>query len=77
MAQLIAIGAGVREEPALGDGAQRVAKVAQRADQVAVGDRLRVTFARGKSVFIETEENDFVLTADMVRAALTPKTTDL
>ena len=33
-----------------------------------------VTFARGKSVFIETEENDFVLTADMVRAALTPKT---
>ena len=27
-----------------------------------------VTFARGKSVFIETEENDFVLTADMVRA---------
>ena len=33
-----------------------------------------VTFARGKSVFIETEENDFVLTAAMVRAALTPKT---
>lgn len=33
-----------------------------------------VTFARGKSVFIETEENDFVLTADMVRRAITPKT---
>jgi aspartate aminotransferase len=33
-----------------------------------------VTFVGGKSVFIETEENDFVLTADMVRAALTPKT---
>ena len=33
-----------------------------------------VTFARGKSVFIETEENDFVLTAEMVRAAITPKT---
>ena len=33
-----------------------------------------VTFARGKSVFIETEENDFVLTADMVRQAMTPKT---
>src|SRR5205823_7100970 len=33
-----------------------------------------VTFARGKSVFIETEENDFVLTADMVRRATTPKT---
>jgi aspartate aminotransferase len=33
-----------------------------------------VTFARGKSVFIETEQNDFVLTAEMVRAALTPKT---
>ena len=33
-----------------------------------------VTFARGKSVFIETEANDFVLTADMVRAAITPKT---
>src|ERR1041385_5848658 len=33
-----------------------------------------VTFARGKSVFIETEENDFVLTAGMVRAAITPKT---
>src|SRR5882762_4310675 len=32
------------------------------------------TFARGKSVFIETEENDFVLTADMVRRAITPKT---
>lgn len=33
-----------------------------------------VTFARGKSVFIETEENDFVLTAEMVRSALTSKT---
>ena len=33
-----------------------------------------VTFARGKSVFIETEENDFVLTADMVRRAITPRT---
>src|SRR6266550_3607919 len=32
------------------------------------------TFARGRSVFIETEENDFVLTADMVRRAITPKT---
>ena len=33
-----------------------------------------VTFARGRSVFIETEENDFVLTAEMVRDAITPKT---
>src|SRR5437899_4190246 len=33
-----------------------------------------VTFARGKSVFIETEQNAFVLTADMVRRAITPKT---
>jgi aspartate aminotransferase len=33
-----------------------------------------VTFARGKPVFIETEENDFVLTADMVRGAITPQT---
>jgi aspartate aminotransferase len=33
-----------------------------------------VTFARGKSVFIETEDNDFVLTSEMVRAAVTPKT---
>jgi aspartate aminotransferase len=33
-----------------------------------------VTFARGKSVFIETEENDFVLTADMIRRAITPRT---
>jgi aspartate aminotransferase len=33
-----------------------------------------VTFARGRSVFIETEENDFVLTADMVRQAITPRT---
>ena len=33
-----------------------------------------VTFAGGKSVFIETEENGFVLTAEMVRAAITPRT---
>src|SRR2546421_1703360 len=33
-----------------------------------------VTFARGKSIFIETEENDFVLTADMVRDAVTDRT---
>jgi len=33
-----------------------------------------VTFARDRSVFIETEENGFVLTADMVRRAITPKT---
>src|SRR6185503_15843340 len=33
-----------------------------------------VAFARGKSVFIETEENDFVLTAEMVRQAITPRT---
>jgi aspartate aminotransferase len=33
-----------------------------------------VTFARGTSVFIETQENEFVLTADMVRRAITPKT---
>ena len=33
-----------------------------------------VTFASGRSLFIETEENDFVLTADMVRRAFTPKT---
>ena len=33
-----------------------------------------VTFGRGRSIFIETEENDFVLTADMVRRAITPKT---
>ena len=33
-----------------------------------------VTFAGGRSVFIETEENEFVLTADMVRAAITPRT---
>ncbi len=33
-----------------------------------------VAFARGRSVFIETEENDFVLTADMVRKAVTPRT---
>src|SRR6267142_2331856 len=33
-----------------------------------------VTFARGQSVFIETEANSFVLTADLVRRAITPKT---
>jgi len=33
-----------------------------------------VTFARGKSVAIETEANDLVLTADMVRKAATPRT---
>src|SRR5437588_10116352 len=33
-----------------------------------------VPVARGKSIFIETEENDFVLTADMVRRAITPRT---
>ena len=33
-----------------------------------------VTFARGRSVFIDTEENGFVLTADMVSRAITPKT---
>src|SRR3989440_1073787 len=33
-----------------------------------------VTFAGGRSVFIDTEENGFVLTADMVRAAITPRT---
>ena len=33
-----------------------------------------VTFARGRSVFIETEDNGFVLTADMIRKAITPKT---
>jgi aspartate aminotransferase len=33
-----------------------------------------VTFARGRSVLIETEANDFVLTADMVREAITPRT---
>jgi aspartate aminotransferase len=33
-----------------------------------------VTFARGNPVFIETEENDFVLTADMIRRAITPRT---
>jgi aspartate aminotransferase len=32
------------------------------------------TFARARSVFIETEENGFVLTAEMVRKAITPKT---
>ena len=33
-----------------------------------------VAFARGRSVFIETEENEFVLTADMVRRAITNNT---
>jgi aspartate aminotransferase len=33
-----------------------------------------VTFARGRSVFIETEDNGFVLTADMVRKSITPRT---
>ena len=37
--QLVAIGAGVGEEPGLRDGAQGMAKIAQRADQVAIGDR--------------------------------------
>lgn len=32
------------------------------------------TFARATPVFIETEESDFVLTADKVRDAITPKT---
>ncbi len=33
-----------------------------------------VTFARGRCVFIETEDNGFVLTADMVKRAITPRT---
>ncbi len=33
-----------------------------------------VTFARANSVFIETEATDFILTADQVAAAITPKT---
>ena len=33
-----------------------------------------VTFARGRATYIETEANGFVLTADMVRRAITPKT---
>ncbi len=33
-----------------------------------------VAFARAKSVFIETEENDFTLTAEMVKRAITPRT---
>lgn len=33
-----------------------------------------VTFARGRSVFIETEDNGFVLSADMVKRAITPRT---
>src|SRR5438105_14338296 len=31
-----------------------------------------VAFARANSVFIETEENDFTLTAEMVRESITP-----
>jgi aspartate aminotransferase len=33
-----------------------------------------VVFASGKPVFIETEETDFVLTADQVQRAITPRT---
>ncbi len=33
-----------------------------------------VTFCRANSVFIETEDTEFVLTADQVAAAITPKT---
>jgi len=33
-----------------------------------------VAFARGRSIFIEAEDNGFVLTADMVRRAITPRT---
>ena len=33
-----------------------------------------VAFARANSVFIETEENDFTLTAEMVRKSITPRT---
>ena len=33
-----------------------------------------VAFARGRSVFIETEDNGFVLSAEMVKRAITPKT---
>jgi aspartate aminotransferase len=33
-----------------------------------------VVFAGGKPVFIETEETDFVLTADQVQQAITPRT---
>ena len=33
-----------------------------------------VTFCSANSVFIETEETDFILTADQVAAAITPKT---
>src|SRR5207253_10106477 len=33
-----------------------------------------VTFARATPIFIETEDNDFVLTAEMVRAGITPRT---
>lgn len=33
-----------------------------------------VTFARATPVFIETEESDFVLTADAVRRSITPRT---
>ena len=33
-----------------------------------------VTFCRANSVFIETEDTEFILTADQVEAAITPKT---
>ena len=33
-----------------------------------------VAFAGGRSSYIETEANGFVLTADIVRRAITPKT---
>jgi aspartate aminotransferase len=33
-----------------------------------------VTFLRSNSIFIDTEPNDFVLTADMVRDSITPRT---
>ncbi|MGE3468681.1 MAG: pyridoxal phosphate-dependent aminotransferase [Pyrinomonadaceae bacterium] len=33
-----------------------------------------VTFARANSVFIETEDTEFILTADQVEAAITPRT---
>ncbi len=33
-----------------------------------------VTFCRSNSVFIETEQTEFILTADQVAAAITPKT---
>ncbi|HYP29112.1 MAG TPA: pyridoxal phosphate-dependent aminotransferase [Blastocatellia bacterium] len=33
-----------------------------------------VTFLRGNSVYVDTEPNEFLLTADMVRDAITPRT---